>query len=70
MRDKRPRACTRLRGRAARAARGTFVAPTLIELDSLAELQREVFGPVLHVVRYRREELDGLIERSTRPATA
>ncbi len=28
---------------------GTFVTPTLIELDSIAELQREVFGPVLHV---------------------
>jgi RHH-type proline utilization regulon transcriptional repressor/proline dehydrogenase/delta 1-pyrroline-5-carboxylate dehydrogenase len=42
--------------------RGTFLLPTLIELDSLAELKREVFGPVLHVLRYRREELDKLIE--------
>ena len=41
--------------------RGTFVLPTLIELDSLSELQREVFGPVLHFVRYDRDELDGLI---------
>jgi RHH-type proline utilization regulon transcriptional repressor/proline dehydrogenase/delta 1-pyrroline-5-carboxylate dehydrogenase len=40
---------------------GTFVMPTLIELDSLAELTREVFGPVLHVVRYRRRELDALV---------
>ncbi|VTU39683.1 Bifunctional protein PutA [Variovorax sp. PBS-H4] len=40
---------------------GTFVVPTLIELDSLSELQREVFGPVLHLVRYRRRELDALI---------
>ncbi|HVZ44339.1 MAG TPA: trifunctional transcriptional regulator/proline dehydrogenase/L-glutamate gamma-semialdehyde dehydrogenase [Ramlibacter sp.] len=40
---------------------GTFVAPTLIEIDSLSELRREVFGPVLHFVRYRREELDGLV---------
>ncbi|MBF0871992.1 bifunctional proline dehydrogenase/L-glutamate gamma-semialdehyde dehydrogenase PutA [Gluconobacter japonicus] len=36
---------------------GTFVAPTLIEIDSLSILQREVFGPVLHVVRYQRDEL-------------
>lgn len=36
---------------------GTFVAPTLIEIDSLAVLQREVFGPVLHVVRYQRDNL-------------
>jgi len=40
---------------------GTFVTPTLIELDSLAELQREVFGPVLHLVRYRRRDLGALI---------
>ena len=41
--------------------RGTFVMPTLIELDSLDELQREIFGPVLHVVRYKRKDLDKLI---------
>jgi RHH-type proline utilization regulon transcriptional repressor/proline dehydrogenase/delta 1-pyrroline-5-carboxylate dehydrogenase len=40
---------------------GTYVLPTLIELESVAELQREVFGPVLHFVRYRREDLDGLL---------
>ena len=40
---------------------GTYVLPTLIELAGVAELQREVFGPVLHFVRYRREELDGLL---------
>jgi RHH-type proline utilization regulon transcriptional repressor/proline dehydrogenase/delta 1-pyrroline-5-carboxylate dehydrogenase len=33
-------------------ARGTFVAPTVIEIGSLADLEREVFGPVLHVLRY------------------
>ncbi len=46
----------------AAAAHGTFVAPTLIEIDSLAQLGREVFGPVLHVLRYRRAELGPLIE--------
>ncbi|MBP2551178.1 RHH-type proline utilization regulon transcriptional repressor/proline dehydrogenase/delta 1-pyrroline-5-carboxylate dehydrogenase [Neorhizobium galegae] len=44
------------------AAAGTFVAPTIIELSSLGELQREVFGPVLHVIRYRRADLDRLID--------
>lgn len=43
-------------------AHGTFVAPTIIELDSIADLTREVFGPVLHVIRYRRAELDRLID--------
>ena len=41
---------------------GTFVAPTLIELDSLQALEREVFGPVLHVLRFKREQLDQLVD--------
>ncbi|WPB55203.1 trifunctional transcriptional regulator/proline dehydrogenase/L-glutamate gamma-semialdehyde dehydrogenase [Xylophilus sp. GOD-11R] len=40
---------------------GTFVMPTVIELESIAELQREVFGPVLHVVRFARRGLDTLL---------
>ena len=40
---------------------GTFVLPTLIEINSIAELEREVFGPVLHFVRFKRDELDGLL---------
>ncbi|KRW58527.1 trifunctional transcriptional regulator/proline dehydrogenase/L-glutamate gamma-semialdehyde dehydrogenase [Pseudomonas sp. TTU2014-080ASC] len=42
---------------------GTFVVPTLIELESFDELEREVFGPVLHVVRYNRAELDALLKQ-------
>lgn len=42
-------------------AHGTFVAPALIEIGVIAELQREVFGPVLHVLRYRREETEALL---------
>ena len=41
---------------------GTFVAPTLIELDSIEGLEQEVFGPVLHVVRFKRNTLDALID--------
>ncbi len=44
-------------------ANGTFVLPTVIELDHINELEREVFGPVLHVVRYRRRDLGDLIEQ-------
>jgi RHH-type proline utilization regulon transcriptional repressor/proline dehydrogenase/delta 1-pyrroline-5-carboxylate dehydrogenase len=43
-------------------AHGTFVAPTIIEIDSLADLDREVFGPVLHVLRFRRDGLDALVD--------
>jgi RHH-type proline utilization regulon transcriptional repressor/proline dehydrogenase/delta 1-pyrroline-5-carboxylate dehydrogenase len=44
------------------AALGTFVAPTIIEIASVADLEREVFGPVLHVVRFRRDDLGSLID--------
>jgi RHH-type proline utilization regulon transcriptional repressor/proline dehydrogenase/delta 1-pyrroline-5-carboxylate dehydrogenase len=43
------------------ARHGNFVAPTLIEIESIKDLTREVFGPVLHVLRYRRDDLDGLM---------
>jgi RHH-type proline utilization regulon transcriptional repressor/proline dehydrogenase/delta 1-pyrroline-5-carboxylate dehydrogenase len=43
-------------------AHGTFIAPTLIELASPHDLKAEVFGPVLHVVRFRAEDMDSLIE--------
>ena len=32
---------------------GFFVAPQVYEIGSLSQLQREVFGPVLHVIRYK-----------------
>jgi RHH-type proline utilization regulon transcriptional repressor/proline dehydrogenase/delta 1-pyrroline-5-carboxylate dehydrogenase len=40
---------------------GTFVAPTVVELDRLSDLKEEVFGPILHVVRYRAEDLDTVL---------
>ena len=43
--------------------RGCFVLPTVIELDRVLELGREVFGPVLHVVRYRRDGLATLLDQ-------
>ena len=44
------------------ARHGTFVPPTIVEIDRIADVEREVFGPVLHVLRYRRADLDRLIE--------
>ncbi|TCB27799.1 trifunctional transcriptional regulator/proline dehydrogenase/L-glutamate gamma-semialdehyde dehydrogenase [Acinetobacter sp. ANC 4633] len=46
----------------AQLRQGTFVPPTLIELPNLNDLEREVFGPVLHVVTYKYGELDALIQ--------
>ena len=51
------------RAEAGATSNGTFVLPTLIELEHLGELEREVFGPVLHVVRYRRKNLAAMIEQ-------
>ena len=36
---------------------GTFVAPAAYELDSIIQLKREIFGPVLHIVRYAENRL-------------
>lgn len=44
------------------ANRSTFVNPILFELNDLSELKKEVFGPVLHVVKYRANQLDELID--------
>ncbi|OLP58340.1 trifunctional transcriptional regulator/proline dehydrogenase/L-glutamate gamma-semialdehyde dehydrogenase [Xaviernesmea oryzae] len=41
---------------------GTFVAPAIIEIGEIGDVEREVFGPVLHVVRFRRDGLDRLID--------
>ncbi len=41
--------------------RGSFFGPRAFELASAADLQREVFGPVLHIVRYRLDRLDALL---------
>ena len=37
---------------------GPFLAPALIELDSIAALEGEHFGPILHLVRFRGSEID------------
>jgi RHH-type proline utilization regulon transcriptional repressor/proline dehydrogenase/delta 1-pyrroline-5-carboxylate dehydrogenase len=42
---------------------GTFFAPMAVEIDSLAQLPHEVFGPVLHVIRYRAQNLDKVIDQ-------
>jgi RHH-type proline utilization regulon transcriptional repressor/proline dehydrogenase/delta 1-pyrroline-5-carboxylate dehydrogenase len=45
------------------ADKGTFFAPLLVEIDSLKRLTREVFGPILHVVRYEANRLDEVLDQ-------
>ncbi|NNM60245.1 MAG: bifunctional proline dehydrogenase/L-glutamate gamma-semialdehyde dehydrogenase PutA [Legionellales bacterium] len=41
--------------------RGSFFPPCAFEIDSLSLLEKEVFGPFLHIIRFKGEELDKLI---------
>jgi RHH-type proline utilization regulon transcriptional repressor/proline dehydrogenase/delta 1-pyrroline-5-carboxylate dehydrogenase len=43
-------------------AAGTYVPPAIIMLDRASDLRDEVFGPILHVVRWRADALDGLLD--------
>ncbi|ACI99178.1 proline dehydrogenase [Rhodospirillum centenum SW] len=40
---------------------GTFFGPRFYEIDGIARLPREVFGPVLHMIRFRSGEIDGVV---------
>ncbi len=44
------------------SAKGSFVAPHMFEINSISQLKREVFGPILHVLRYKSGELDDVID--------
>ena len=40
---------------------GTFVAPAIVEIGSIADLSAEQFGPVLHVARFKADQLEQVI---------
>ena len=50
----------------AECAAGAFIAPTLVEIGSIGELKREVFGPILHVHRFKSSELAAPYRRDQR----
>jgi RHH-type proline utilization regulon transcriptional repressor/proline dehydrogenase/delta 1-pyrroline-5-carboxylate dehydrogenase len=41
---------------------GSFFAPCVFEIENLAQLEAEVFGPVLHVIRFAGDRLDAVVE--------
>jgi RHH-type proline utilization regulon transcriptional repressor/proline dehydrogenase/delta 1-pyrroline-5-carboxylate dehydrogenase len=41
---------------------GSFVAPHAFEIDRLDRLEREVFGPILHVIRFKGDQLDAVLD--------
>ncbi len=41
---------------------GHFIAPALIRIDGIHQMEREIFGPVLHIARFKSEDLDAVID--------
>ena len=58
---RRMRATARVHYAGAAPQVGNFVAPHVFELPSVAALDKEVFGPILHAVRYRAGDLDEVL---------
>ncbi len=50
--------------------KGFYVPPTIIVLDRPRDLREEVFGPILHVVRWRADRLDALLDEIADNGTA
>ncbi len=44
------------------SAHGTFLAPVAVEIDDIGVLEKEVFGPVLHIIRFKATDLDKVLE--------
>ena len=44
------------------AANGCFVTPAFYEISTLSQLNRENFGPILHVIRFAADKLDKVVE--------
>jgi RHH-type transcriptional regulator, proline utilization regulon repressor / proline dehydrogenase / delta 1-pyrroline-5-carboxylate dehydrogenase len=59
-----------LRAEASGPKDGTYVPPAIVELGSARELKEEVFGPVLHVVRWHADQLDELLDDVAANGTA
>jgi RHH-type proline utilization regulon transcriptional repressor/proline dehydrogenase/delta 1-pyrroline-5-carboxylate dehydrogenase len=64
------RGAVRFRWAGALPAGGTYVAPAIVELDRAEDLEEEVFGPVLHVVRWRTSGLLPLLGQLLANGTA
>lgn len=41
---------------------GTYVSPAVISVDGIADMEREIFGPVLHVATFKARDIDKLVD--------
>lgn len=46
-----------------RIPQGNFISPTAFRIDSFEQLDREIFGPVLHILSYKENQLDAMVEK-------
>ena len=40
---------------------GFYVSPTIIEIDNLFEVKEEIFGPVIHIYKYKADKIEQLV---------
>ncbi|MCP4331018.1 MAG: bifunctional proline dehydrogenase/L-glutamate gamma-semialdehyde dehydrogenase PutA [Gammaproteobacteria bacterium] len=43
-------------------AQGTYVSPAVIEVDGIADMEREIFGPILHVASFKARDIDKIVD--------
>jgi RHH-type proline utilization regulon transcriptional repressor/proline dehydrogenase/delta 1-pyrroline-5-carboxylate dehydrogenase len=41
---------------------GTFIAPTVLAVEGIEDLQEEIFGPVLHLATYKAKDFDKVVD--------
>ena len=41
---------------------GTYVSPAVIAVDGIADLEREIFGPILHVASFKARDIDNVVD--------
>ncbi len=44
------------------AGKGHFVAPAIVQVSGIGAMEEEIFGPVLHVARFKAQDIDRIID--------
>ncbi len=43
-------------------AQGTYVAPAVVKVNGIADMEREIFGPILHVASFKARDIDRVVD--------
>ena len=43
-------------------SQGTYVSPAVVRVDGIAEMEREIFGPILHVASFKARDIDAVVD--------